>query len=407
MTRPRLLILTPRFPYPVVGGDRLRIYQVCKALAGQADLTLLSLCETRQELDLALPDDGVFQAVERVYLPKWQSWLQCALALFTREPLQIAYYRSGAFHRRLQALLPRHGGVLAHLIRTGDALRGHPGPKFLEMTDAISLNYSRIKQMGPARKDLRSRIFALEAQRLRAYENTVVDHFDVSFLVSDIDRQFLYGGDAARLARVMVCSNGVDVGALPYQFQAAGRDIVFIGNMMSLQNLDMVKYMVADILPLVQREFPDTVLRVIGRIRAADAQALAQHPAVAVAGEVDSVAAAAAGGGVGVCPMRIGAGVQNKVLEYMALGLPTVTTSQGLEGFQAQDGRELVVADDATAFAGAIIALLRDRARAAAMAEAGRRYVERQHSWDAVLAPLVAAVGEHCARAGAAPAPAR
>lgn len=392
MTRPRLLILTPRYPYPVIGGDRLRIYQVCKALSAHADLTLLSLCETQIELTMPMPTDGIFTKVERVLLPRWRSWMQCALGLFSQEPLQIAYYRSSAFGARLKKLLPEHDAVLAHLIRTGAALNAYEGTKFLEMTDAISLNYSRIKQQGKAKKDFRSMIFALESKRLFEHERTVVDFFDKSFLVSDVDRQFLYRNDPERLNKVMVCSNGVDVAALPYQFAYDGQDIVFIGNMTSLQNLDMVNYMVSDILPQVRKSCQQSRLRVIGRIRQADADALAMHEAVIVMGEVPSVAEAAAGGGVGVCPMRLGAGVQNKVLEYMALGLPTVTTPPGLEGFHARDKVELSVATDATIFASAVVTILKDRDNASAMALAGRKYVEEQHTWSAVLAPLVETV---------------
>lgn len=341
---------------------------------------------------MPLPTDGIFVKVERVFLPRWRSWMQSALALFTRQPLQIAYYRSTGFTSKLKKLLPEHDGVFAHLIRTGDAVCDYRGTKFLEMTDAISLNYSRVKQHGNSKRDLRSVVFAVESKRLFDHERTVVDSFDMSFLVSDVDRQFLYGSDPDRLKKVMVCSNGVDVSALPYQFMPDGEDIVFIGNMMSLQNLDMVKYMVAEVLPLVRKVCPKSKLRIIGRIRQTDSDALALNKDVNVIGEVSSVAAAAQGGGVGVCPMRLGAGVQNKVLEYMALGLPTVTTTQGLEGFHARDGLELCVADDAPAFAAAIIDILQNRPKANAIALAGRKYVEAQHSWHAVLAPLVEAV---------------
>lgn len=97
-------------------------------------------------------------------------------------------------------------------------------------------------------------------------------------------------------------------------------------------------------------------------------------------------------GGVGVCPLRLGAGVQNKVLEYMALGLPTVSTSLGLEGFSAQDGKELLLADDAQELADAVFRLLVNRAEAKSMAEAARVFVETNHSWQAQLRPLLAKV---------------
>jgi glycosyltransferase involved in cell wall biosynthesis len=388
-----LLVLTPRYPYPVIGGDRLRIYQLCKALAPHYRLTLLSLCDSRAEMDSPLPDDAVFTRIERVFLPRWRSWLNCAAALPGNLPLQIAYYRNRTFRERATALMAEHDATLAHLIRVGDTVKDQPGVKFLEMTDAISLNYERIRETRHSGGDLRARVFALEARRLRQYEETVVDRFDHSFLVSEIDRQFLFGGWPKRLARVSVCSNGVDLRTLPFAFEPAARDIVFIGNMTSLQNFDAALYMATEVLPLIRARCPRVTLRLIGRIGAEAAARLADIEGVHVTGEVPDVATAARGGGVGVCPLRLGAGVQNKVLEYMALGLPTVSTALGLEGFDAKAGRDLLVADDASRFADAVVRLIRDREAAGEMAVHARAYVEAGHSWDAMLRPLVDRVG--------------
>jgi glycosyltransferase involved in cell wall biosynthesis len=387
-----LLVLTPRYPYPVIGGDRLRIYQVCRALARVYRLTLLSLCEERTEMTMPLPEDGVFHRVERVFLPKWRSWLNCAIALPGSTPLQVAYYRHRGFRERAIALMREHDATLAHLIRVGDVIKDQPGTKFLELTDAISLNYERVRDKKHSTQDLRSRIFALEARRLRRYEEAIVDQFDRSFLVSEVDRQFLFEGDQKRLDRVIVCSNGVDLQMLPFQFEPAGRDIVFIGNMNSLQNLDAAQFMATEVLPSVRRQCPDAVLRLIGRIGADQAARLSTLDGVVVTGEVENVALAARGGAVGVCPLRLGAGVQNKVLEYMALGLPTASTMLGLEGLHASPGVDLFVADGAQPFADAVLRLLRDRAAAERMALGARRYVELHHSWKAMLAPLVQVV---------------
>jgi glycosyltransferase involved in cell wall biosynthesis len=393
-----LLVLTPRYPYPVVGGDRLRIYQLCKALSGRFRLTLLSLCDKRSEMTMPLPDDGVFASIERLYLPRWKSWMNCAAALPREVPLQIAYYRHAGFRARAAELMSTHDAAIAHLVRVGDAIKDLPGIKFLEMTDAISLNYERIRETRHARDDLRSRIFALEARRLRRYEESIVDHFDHSFLVSEIDRRFLFGNRPDRLSRVSVCSNGVDLQGLPFAFDPAGQDLVFIGNMHSLQNLDAANFAATDVLPRVRARRPGATLRLIGRIHPDQAARLAAIEGVHVTGEVPDVARAARGGGIGLCPLRLGAGVQNKVLEYMALGLPTVSTTLGLEGFEARGGHELVVADDADAIAQAALRLLADRATAHAMAVAARAYVDAHHSWEGRLAPLVARVDEAVAR---------
>jgi glycosyltransferase involved in cell wall biosynthesis len=329
-------------------------------------------------------------------MPSWRSWLNCLAALPTEAPLQVAYYRNARFFRRAAILHSQHDATLVHLIRASDSVKHLPGAKFLEMTDAISLNYERIRKTGHAKNDWRSHVFSLESRRLRRYEKEVVDHFDHSFLVSEIDRQFIFGNQKSSLDRVSVCSNGVDLSGLPFQFSEKGRDIVFIGNMHSLQNLDAAKFMAKDVLPRIRASRNDLSLRLIGRIREEDASSLRKMDGVIVTGEVTDVAVAARNAGVGVCPLRLGAGVQNKVLEYMALGLPTVSTSLGLEGFKARDRQELLIADDAAGLANAVLRLLDNRDEAKAIAEAARKYVELNHSWESQLMPLVSKINEVC-----------
>jgi len=376
----------------VIGGDRVRIFYVCEALSKRFDLTLLSICQSAAEMHAPIPSDGIFKQIERFYLPKWHSWVNCLLALYSSTPLQVAYYKSSLFQRRVDELLCSHSGVLAHLIRTGHFIDHGKAPRFLEMTDAISLNYGRIKRTSGLSFDLRLIVFKLEALRLKAYEQRVVNDFDASFIVSEADRQHLFGPSSD--TRVVVCSNGVDLDKFPFRFYPEGEDVIFIGNMTSLQNLDAARYMAVKIFPLVRFRCPGIKLRLVGRIQPKKAQELSRIPGVIVTGEVPDVAMAVKGGAVGVCPLRLGAGIQNKVLEYMALGLPTVTTSMGLEGLSAQPGRDLIVADGSGVFADAVTTLVVNRAEAKTIAVNGRHYVQSGHSWGVLLEPLVSIIAK-------------
>lgn len=392
----KILVLTPRFPYPVIGGDRLRIYRLCQALSQEYELTLLSLCDSDAEMTMPLPDQ-VFTRVERLRLSFWRRAWNMIKALPSRRPLQVAYYACPAFNARARELLEQHDATLAHLIRAGDGIRDIPGVKFLEMTDAISLNYQRVSAARGGMFDWRRLIYRFEAKRLLQYEKAVVNSFTHTFLVSEIDKDFLFRNEPASLSRVSVCSNGVDVAALPYHFVHEARDIVFIGNLQSLQNFDAAYFFATEVLPIVRANYPDVRFRVIGRIRPDSVRQLSQLPGVDISGEVSDVAVAASGAALGVCPVRLGAGVQNKVLEYMSLGLPVVSTRLGLEGFAAKPGRDLLVADSPEEMAAAVCLLLEDRLAAASQARCARDYVEQQHSWDAMLSPLVSTVRKYLA----------
>ena len=384
--KPKILVLAPRYPYPVVGGDRLRIYEICKELANECDITLLSLCDQKREMTALLPDDNVFRSIHRIYLPKWKSYLNSALALLGDEPIQVSYYSSRLFRNELVRLLPAHDLVLAHLLRTGDYVKNSPIPSVVEMTDAISLNYFRSKLL---RKEasFRSRVYAAEADRLSRYEKSAVDRHDLLCFVSKIDAKYLYGDPLPK--NILICSNGVDTSSFKFEFKKKSSAVVaFIGNMVSHQNQDAAFWFASEVLPLL-RCHGDFRFRIVGQIPDKARVKFNGLEGVEMTGLVPAVADAVRDCFAGVCPVRIGAGVQNKLLEYMALGLPAVTTSIGLEGLGARDREELFVADSPADFSERVLDLWTDRSNAERLAANARRYVEADHSWSAMLAPLV------------------
>lgn len=383
----KILVLTPRFPYPVIGGDRLRIYELCKELSKVHDLTLLSLCESEKEMELVLPDDGVFKEVHRVYLPRWQSYLNCVFALPTLKPLQVAYYQSPKFKKLVNKLSSDHEMVLPHLIRTAEYVKTLDVKKVIEMTDAISMNYSRVSKIKNS-SGIKGLIYRIEQSRLNRYERNVAHFFDVNVFVSQVDKEFLYADNKNLLDKAMVCSNGVDLSKLPYSFVPSGNKLVFIGNMYSAQNFDAAYWFAKEVLPKI-REYDDYEFHVIGKISSDSQRKLSQFKGVIVTGAVESVADYAYGAFAGICSVRLAAGVQNKILEYMALGIPTITSSTGLEGLFAKDGESILVADYPEEYVKHILALKNNVILAETISRNAYSYVQEQHSWSGKLKPLI------------------
>lgn len=389
MIRKKILVLTPRYPYPVIGGDRLRIYEVCKALAAECDLTLLSLCESIDELNMPLPEDGIFRRIARVFLPRWQSYLNCFFAFPVRKPLQVAYYQSKVFAKKFDELINDHDAVLCHLIRTSEYALGCNKPVVTEFTDAISLNYARIKNLAKS-GGVKNLIFSLEQSRLERYEKDVGSRSDLNVFVSSVDANYLFPENTPEGLKTLVCSNGVDVQAYPFNIQRRSREIAFIGNMQSVQNMDAAIWFAKEVMPLITEE--GFTFKVVGRISQANQIRLNGYDGVRAIGGVTSVVDAVSTSFIGVCPMRIGAGVQNKILEYMALGLPCVTSSMGYEGLEAMRDRELIVEDEPKKIAERIKGLYANEKQRFELARAARSYVELNHSWRARLDPLVASI---------------
>ena len=390
--RPRILVVTPRDPYPVIGGDRLRIHRLARALARRYELTLLTCCESERERRAAPPEDGVFSRVYRVVLPPWRSWLNVLAALPGREPLQVAYYRSNSFGAAAASLAREHDVVLAHLVRTADYAREASAVRVLEMTDAISMSMQRVASARLDYFDLRRLAYAVDARRLTDYERRVAAEFDLVTLNSEVDRAFLFGAASGADERLMVVPNGVDLPEHEPPAQALRRpdEIAFVGNLASLQNFDAAWFFARHVLPLVRARRADAVLRIIGPVRRAAARRFAALPGVRVEGFVPSLEAALATARVGVCPVRLSSGMQNKVLDYFAHRLAVVCSPLALEGLITPRADEhALLADSPEEWAGQVIRLLDDKALAQRLADAGRVLASEHFQWDRCALPFL------------------
>ena len=236
-----------------------------------------------------------------------------------------------------------------------------------------------------------------EARLLREEESLLAARADVSLLVSE-DEATLF---RARLrqplsADVRVMGNGIDTLAFDPALVApaaelaalSGPPVIYTGQMDYPPNVAAVVRAVHRIMPLVRSEIPDASFHVVGRRPVAEVQALEGLHGCRVWGRVEDIRPWLRGADLALVPLEIARGVQNKVLEAMAMSLPVVASTQAGTGLAASPGRDFAVGLTDEEIARAVIALLRDRPAARAMGLAARRFVEQHHDWDAMLAPL-------------------
>jgi glycosyltransferase involved in cell wall biosynthesis len=190
-------------------------------------------------------------------------------------------------------------------------------------------------------------------------------------------------------AKVAVVPNGVDLDYFrPLAGEREPATLVFSGKMSYHANVSAVLHFVRHVLPLIRAVRPDVRLRVVGSQPPRSIQTLARDPAIAVTGYVPDIREIVGRATVVLCPVTVKVGIQNKVLEAMAMGLPVVSTRAGLEGLVAAPGHDLLVADGAAEFAAHVCRLLADADLRASLGRAGRHYVETHHRWDVAARQL-------------------
>ncbi len=395
----KILILTSRLPYPVIGGDKLRIYYVCKALRDAGyELTLFSFVQNEGERQIAETheDRKIFNHVQVIILPAWKSYLQTLLGFFTRKPLQVNYYWSRSMLGLVQGRVcsDEYEAILTHLIRMApyilDPYVSDPEriKKVVEFTDAISLNYKRSREQGFG--GLMSMIYRIEEKRVLAYEKECLLKSDYAVVVSKVDADWLNKNTDNKFQdKIKVFGNGVMDEFLNFE---ATEDydknlIIFIGNLRTYQNQDAVLYFVREIYPLIKKEIPEACFRIIGANPPNQILKLNGQNGIEVTGEVKDVKEVAKKAAISVAPMRIGAGVQNKILESMALGIPVVATSSSANGIiSAKNNEHLIIADSPEDLSGAVIGLLRDRNKRNMLSMAGQKLVKENYTFEKQLA---------------------
>lgn len=379
----RILFLTARLPYPPTRGDRLRAYHFLRVLSREHRLTLLSFIEDEAEAGQLSGLRPFCEDIQLVHRAPWQSALGVGLNMWRPSPFQSLYYRSDIMQRAVDRLLERSFDlVYVHLFRMARYVAGRTQPyRVLDLTDAISGEVARSLPYRPALWRL---VYRLELPRIRRYEREVTGRFDETWVISEAERAALLANGAR--GQVRVVANGVESERYrPRPRPATEPVLAFVGHLGVFHNVDAAEQLACEILPRVRARVPAARLLLIGAEPVARVRDLSVEPGVRVVGPVADLNAALGEAAVFVAPLRFAAGVQNKVLEAMAAGLPVVTTTEVNAGLGATPGEHLIVADDSQAAAEAVTGLLGDPTARARLGRAGRGFVLGRYRWEEVL----------------------
>jgi sugar transferase (PEP-CTERM/EpsH1 system associated) len=255
--------------------------------------------------------------------------------------------------------------------------------KVLDSCDSYSLNLGRRARLdrGPLWPLLK-----VEANRVRTYETEIARWFDRVTMVSPLDREYLHSINSS--VPVSIVPMGVDLEYFQPNHEEDGPNLLFTGIMSYFPNRDAVLYFYHEVFPLIKKAVPNAKFYIVGNSPTKKVVKLMSGGDVIVTGRVEDVRPYFDRSAVFVCPLRSGSGMQTKILEAMAMGLPVVTTSLGFEALEATAGRDIIVADDKEKFAREVIRLLEDRELRQSIAYNARKLVEEKYGWPSVVKRL-------------------
>lgn len=395
----RILFVTPYPPSRI----RVRGYGFLTQLSREHNVTVVTQCSSEQELADAEALRGQGYEVVIVQESRRQSMLRTGLALFSSTPLQVAFVRSPRFTQAVQDLCVQRSFDVVHI----EHLRGiasmeqiaRTQPVVWDAVDCISLLWKQTIIAGP---NLPVRAMALlEHQRTQRYEARMLGLIRHIVVTSERDCQALTELYRTQIkdtlrngvepdADIHVLPNGVNLEYFrPMQQERRRFNLVFSGKMSYHANVAAALYLYQQIMPLIWQRCPKATLTIVGSKPPKAIQQLANDPRVEVTGYVNDIRPYLARAEVMLSPMVYSVGIQNKVLESMAMGTPVVVAAQAAAALRAQPGRDLLLAQSAQEFADAALSLLDNPELHSTLSQYGRTYVEQHHDWHTITNRLV------------------
>ncbi len=390
-----ILFLAHRMPWPPDRGDKIRSHHLLKHLTGLAPVHVATFGENAQDM----AHEGDLAAIVESYClvrRTKNTVLAGTEALLSRKPVSLTAFHDGQIAQYVTKLLAsgRISTIFAFSSQMAQYVPADFAGQFI--MDFVDVDSAKFESYAQKAAFPMKRIYAREADLLAKFEAQVGEQADISLLVSEAEAELFKERTGLQNPRIRALTNGINarffdprlVESAPQMAQENAINIVFTGQMDYLPNIEAVTWFSQEVMPLIAAQTPHAHFWIVGRAPTATVQALDGRNQTHVTGEVDDVRCWLKGADMVVAPLQIARGVQNKVLEAMAMEKPVICTSAAATGIGAEPGTHFLLADSDHGFVNQVAHLIRNRKQARALAISARRYVQDERSWPAVLAPL-------------------
>jgi polysaccharide biosynthesis protein PslH len=383
----RIFFICQRVPFPPDRGDKITTFNEIRHLSKKHEVHVFCLADGRRDLDNVPNLLSYARSATAVPLIGLTGKLRALKALFAGGPLSVAAFNEVELHDAIRQKFAEIRPDLMMIYSCNVAQYAEHFPQVPRIMQFAELDSSRWGQFARRSRPPLRWVYTIEERRFFAYEQHIARTFSHALVCTAAERC-----DFERLmpgAPVSLVGNGVD---LEY-FRSEGvakqpGSIAFTGVMDYFPNVDAVVWFCDQVLPIVQRQVPEAGLTICGSRPTATVRRLAKRRGVTVTGRVPDTRPYMDRAEVFVAPLRMARGIQNKLLEAMAMGLPCVASAAAAAGTAVPDGEGILVADDRDEFAEHAVRLLRDEAFRAQMAGKARAAVELNYRWETKLACL-------------------
>jgi sugar transferase (PEP-CTERM/EpsH1 system associated) len=381
----RIFFLVSRFPFPLEKGDKLRAFNQLKTLSKNHEIYLCCLTDepiSEAQITAVKP---YCKEIKIFKLSRFFIFLNTVKAVFSALPFQVHYFYQAHIHKQLKNYIlkvkPNH--IYCQLIRTSEYVKDiFDIPKTIDFMDCLSKGFERIYKL---EKTPLKHIYRLESERLRQYEASIFPYFDYKTVISCQDQSFFIHPEKAK---ILVTPNGVDLNVFSPKVQPEKKyTLGFIGNLGYSPNLDSAFYLIEHILPLISKEISDVSLVIAGASPPASLMAKSKGN-VHILSNPEDITEIYAQCSIFVAPIRLGSGMQNKLLEAMAMRIPCVCSPQAANAFENLPKEALLTAETPEDFTKQVTLLHKNKDFSAEITKSAFSYVKNFHNWENTLQVL-------------------
>ena len=388
-----ILYLVHRLPYPPNKGDKVRSYHLLKHLAARHRVFLGTFIDDSQDEAYVdkLPEFCADMHIVRIS-PRTAK-IRSLTGLLSNEALTLHYYRNAGLQAWVTRTLRKQKIDAAVIFSSAMAQFVQGIPNLRTLVDFVDVDSAKWTQYAPNHRWPMSWLYRREGERLLAFERSVAQQVTQSFFVTENETELFCNSAPECKGRVDAMCNGVNAEffspehALATPFKPGELPLVFTGAMDYWPNIDAVTWFSTEILPQLLQRRPAARFYIVGRSPTPAVLALASERVV-VTGTVDDVRPYLQHAAVVVAPLRLARGIQNKVLEAMAMGVPVVASQECAGPVDAVPERDFLTAGTVEDYVRQIECLLQSPERSAAMGKAARDQVLARYSWDAHLSKI-------------------